>query len=157
MSIVALIVPANSASTAPPTPADVAEEMVQCFAAAPSMAAWSVQKGNADLLTYINQFIDARKANGTVATLQCAVGGYAPGLVVTSHRALADRAHKPARSRERNVAIDQSDAGTSRRRCGRHHSSRGSRWRRHLCAIAPFFVTLSIYIPIVFALVSVQR
>jgi len=38
--------------------------------AAPSMAAWSVQKGNADLLTYINQFIAKQKANGTVAELQ---------------------------------------------------------------------------------------
>jgi polar amino acid transport system substrate-binding protein len=38
--------------------------------AAPSMAAWSVQKGNADLLAYIDKFIAAQKANGTVATLQ---------------------------------------------------------------------------------------
>ena len=38
--------------------------------AAPSMAAWSVQKGNADLLAYVNQFIAKEKDNGTVATLQ---------------------------------------------------------------------------------------
>ncbi len=38
--------------------------------AAPSMAAWSVQKGNADLLAYVNHFIATQKENGTVPALQ---------------------------------------------------------------------------------------
>jgi polar amino acid transport system substrate-binding protein len=38
--------------------------------AAQSVAAWSVKKGNADLLAYINQFIAKEKANGTVPALQ---------------------------------------------------------------------------------------
>ncbi|MFM0632667.1 transporter substrate-binding domain-containing protein [Paraburkholderia xenovorans] len=51
--------------------------------AAPSMAAWSVQKGNADLLAYINQFIAKEKANGTVATLQKKWFGQSFNLPVT--------------------------------------------------------------------------
>jgi polar amino acid transport system substrate-binding protein len=38
--------------------------------AAKSVAAWSVKKGNADLLAYINDFIAKQKANGTVPALQ---------------------------------------------------------------------------------------
>lgn len=38
--------------------------------AAASMAAWAVEKGNADLLQYVNGFIAAEKANGTVPSLQ---------------------------------------------------------------------------------------
>jgi polar amino acid transport system substrate-binding protein len=51
--------------------------------AAPSMAAWSVQKGNADLLAYINQFIAKETANGTVATLQKKWFGQSFNLPVT--------------------------------------------------------------------------
>jgi polar amino acid transport system substrate-binding protein len=51
--------------------------------AAPSMAAWSVQKGNADLLAYINQFIAKEKANGTVAALQKKWFGQSFNLPVT--------------------------------------------------------------------------
>jgi polar amino acid transport system substrate-binding protein len=51
--------------------------------AAPSMAAWSVQKGNADLLAYINQFIAKEKANGTVSTLQKKWFGQSFNLPVT--------------------------------------------------------------------------
>jgi polar amino acid transport system substrate-binding protein len=47
------------------------------------MAAWSVQKGNADLLAYINQFIAKEKANGTVATLQKKWFGQSFNLPVT--------------------------------------------------------------------------
>jgi polar amino acid transport system substrate-binding protein len=38
--------------------------------AAKSLAAWSVKKGNADLLAYINDFIAKQKASGTVPALQ---------------------------------------------------------------------------------------
>ncbi|MFP3566167.1 transporter substrate-binding domain-containing protein [Paraburkholderia sp. SIMBA_030] len=51
--------------------------------AAPSMAAWSVQKGNADLLAYINQFIAKETANGTVTTLQKKWFGQSFNLPVT--------------------------------------------------------------------------
>jgi polar amino acid transport system substrate-binding protein len=51
--------------------------------AAQSMAAWSVQKGNADLLAYVNQFIAKEKANGTVATLQKKWFGQSFNLPVT--------------------------------------------------------------------------
>jgi polar amino acid transport system substrate-binding protein len=51
--------------------------------AAPSVAAWSVQKGNADLLAYVNQFIAKEKANGTVATLQKKWFGQSFNLPVT--------------------------------------------------------------------------
>jgi polar amino acid transport system substrate-binding protein len=51
--------------------------------AAPSMAAWSVQKGNADLLAYINQFIARETANGTVTTLQKKWFGQSFNLPVT--------------------------------------------------------------------------
>jgi polar amino acid transport system substrate-binding protein len=51
--------------------------------AAPSMAAWSVQKGNADLLAYVNQFIAKEKGNGTVAALQKKWFGQSFNLPVT--------------------------------------------------------------------------
>jgi polar amino acid transport system substrate-binding protein len=51
--------------------------------AAQSMAAWSVKKGNADLLAYVNQFIAKEKANGTVATLQKKWFGQSFNLPVT--------------------------------------------------------------------------
>jgi polar amino acid transport system substrate-binding protein len=38
--------------------------------AARSVAAWSVKKGNADLLGYMNEFIAKQKSNGTVPALQ---------------------------------------------------------------------------------------
>jgi polar amino acid transport system substrate-binding protein len=38
--------------------------------AARSAAAWSVKKGNADLLSYMNEFIAKQKANGTFEALQ---------------------------------------------------------------------------------------
>ncbi|MFM0157077.1 MULTISPECIES: transporter substrate-binding domain-containing protein [Paraburkholderia] len=38
--------------------------------AAQSVAAWSVKKGNVDLLAFMNEFIARQKANGTVSALQ---------------------------------------------------------------------------------------
>jgi polar amino acid transport system substrate-binding protein len=51
--------------------------------AAASVAAWSVKKGNADLLGYINDFIAKEKANGTEAGLQKKWFGQAFNLPVS--------------------------------------------------------------------------
>jgi polar amino acid transport system substrate-binding protein len=51
--------------------------------AAPSMAAWAVQKGNAELLQYVNGFIAAEKATGTVGSLQKKWFGQSFDLPVT--------------------------------------------------------------------------
>lgn len=51
--------------------------------AAPSMAAWAVQKGNKELLQYINGFIAAEKTNGTVGSLQKKWFGQSFDLPVT--------------------------------------------------------------------------
>jgi polar amino acid transport system substrate-binding protein len=51
--------------------------------AAASMAAWAVQKGNADLLHYVNGFIAAEKTNGTVGQLQKKWFGQSFDLPVT--------------------------------------------------------------------------
>ncbi|MDB5776010.1 MAG: bacterial extracellular solute-binding s, 3 family protein [Herbaspirillum sp.] len=51
--------------------------------AAKSVAAWSVKKGNADLLAYMNEFVAKQKANGTVPALQKKWFGQAFDLPVT--------------------------------------------------------------------------
>ncbi|MGI4814422.1 MAG: transporter substrate-binding domain-containing protein [Janthinobacterium lividum] len=51
--------------------------------AARSVAAWSVKKGNADLLAYMNEFIAKQKANGTVGALQKKWFGQSFDLPVT--------------------------------------------------------------------------
>jgi len=51
--------------------------------AAQSVAAWSVKKGNADLLAYMNEFIAKQKANGTISTLQKKWFGQSFDLPVT--------------------------------------------------------------------------